>query len=54
MNTGLDVINPGLYVSDCCGEELWFEEDQSFPRCWICKGLTQWEEVIDTPYQQVA
>jgi hypothetical protein len=48
MKTGTDVIDSGLYVSECCSEEVWLEKDQTFPRCWICKGLTQWE-TVDVP-----
>jgi hypothetical protein len=48
MKTGLDVTETALYLSDCCLEETWLEKDQTFPRCWICKGLTTWESV-DVP-----
>ena len=53
MKTGLDVEESGWYVSECCLEEVWLEKDQSFPRCWICKGLTRWESV-DSPEQLAA
>jgi hypothetical protein len=53
MKTGTDVMESGLYVSDCCLEEKWLEKDQSFPRCWICKGLTLWESV-DMPMDLAA
>jgi hypothetical protein len=48
MKTGLDVTNAAFYVSECCLEEKWLEKDQSFPRCWICRGLTTWE-AVDSP-----
>jgi len=57
MMTGLDVMEPGLYASECCLEEKWLDKGQSFPRCWICKGLTRWELVdlpIEEQYQQAA
>jgi hypothetical protein len=53
MMTGLDVIESGLYVSECCFEEIWLDRDQSFPRCWICKGLTKWE-LVELPEQLAA
>jgi hypothetical protein len=53
MMTGLDVIESGLYVSECCLEEIWLDRDQSFPRCWICKGLTKWE-LVELPEQLAA
>jgi hypothetical protein len=53
MKTGLDVEESGWYVSECCLEEVWLEKDQSFPRCWICKGLTRWE-IVDSPEQLAA
>jgi hypothetical protein len=53
MKTGQDVNESGLYVSECCLEEKWLESGQTFPRCWVCKGLTTWESV-DVPLQQAA
>jgi hypothetical protein len=53
MKTGIDVSEPGLYVSECCLEEVWLEKGETFPRCWICKGLTSWE-MVDVPVQQAA
>jgi hypothetical protein len=50
-------MEPGLYASECCLEEKWLDKGQSFPRCWICKGLTRWELVdlpIEEQYQQAA
>ena len=38
MKTGQDVTQPGLYVSECCGEEVLLEKDASFPRCRRCNG----------------
>jgi len=49
MNTGQDVMESGLYASDCCGEEEMLEKDSSFPRCTKCKGLSKWEAVDIQP-----
>ena len=53
MKTGEDVIETGLYASECCGEEIELEKDATFPRCRKCKGLSTWESV-DLPEQQAA
>jgi hypothetical protein len=53
MKTGTDVNESGLYASECCLEEQWLEENQTFPRCWICKGLTRWE-AVDLPLDLAA
>lgn len=53
MKTGQDVVEPGLYVSDCCGEEVMLEEGASFPRCRKCSGLSLWE-LVDLPEQKAA
>jgi len=53
MKTGQDVMEPGLYVSECCGEEVLLDKDASFPRCLRCKGLSEWE-LVDTPEEQAA
>jgi len=53
MKTGQDVKEPGLYASDCCGEEVMLEKDASFPRCLHCLALSQWE-LVDIPEQQAA
>jgi len=53
MKTGQDVIEAGLYASECCGEEEVLEKDDSFPRCMKCKGLSLWEPV-DMPEQKAA
>jgi hypothetical protein len=53
MKTGQDVIEPGLYASECCGEEVTLEKDVSFPRCKKCNGLSQWE-LVDLPQQSAA
>jgi len=53
MKTGLDVIEAGLYASECCGEEVMLEEDATFPRCMKCKGLSTWE-LVDVPVQKAA
>jgi hypothetical protein len=53
MKTGQDVIEPGLYASECCGQEEMLEKDASFPRCSKCKGLSKWE-VVDLPAEEAA
>jgi hypothetical protein len=53
MMTGLNVIESGLYASECCLEEIWLDQDQCFPRCWTCKGLTKWE-LVELPKQLAA
>jgi hypothetical protein len=53
MKTGQDVTVPGLYASDCCGEEEMLEKDSSFPRCRKCKGLSKWE-IVDLPSEKAA
>jgi len=53
MKTGQDVIEPGLYASECCGEEVALDKDASFPRCDNCKGLSEWE-LVDLPEQSAA
>jgi len=53
MKTGQDVIEPGLYASECCGEEVALDKDASFPRCHKCKGLSVWE-LVDLPEQSAA
>jgi len=45
MKTGQDVRKLGLYVSDCCLEEMLFEENNSFRRCPHCSRLCEWELV---------
>jgi len=53
MKTGQDVIEAGLYASECCGEEVMLEKDASFPRCMKCHSLSIWEPV-DIPLEQAA
>jgi len=53
MKTGQDVIEAGLYASDCCGEEIKLDKDASFPRCLRCKGLSEWE-LVDLPAEEAA
>ena len=56
MKTGQDVIERGLYATECCGEEEILEKDASFPRCKRCHGLSQWEsvDIVDIPAQEAA
>jgi hypothetical protein len=49
MKTGTDVLEAGMYVSDCCGFEADFAEQQTFTRCPICSALTIWE-LVDIEY----
>jgi len=48
MKTGQDVVEAGLYVSDCCDEEIVLARGASFPRCHRCSGLSEWELVEAT------
>ena len=45
MKTGTDALEAGLYVSECCGVETDFAENQTFTRCPACSALTIWEMV---------
>ena len=45
MKTGSDVMQNGLYASECCLKEAGLVKDQSFPRCPKCLGLTVWMTV---------
>jgi hypothetical protein len=45
MKTGKDVKDSGLYMSECCNEELELLTDAMFPRCPRCLSLTAWELV---------
>jgi hypothetical protein len=45
MKTGQDVVDSGLYVSECCGVEVELHRDASFPRCRRCSSLSVWELV---------
>ena len=53
MKTGQDVIEAGLYVTECCGEEVELRKDATFPRCLRCMSLTRWE-LVELPSQQAA
>jgi len=53
MKTGQDVLETGLYASECCGEEEMLEKDATFPRCRKCQGLSVWE-LVDLPLQKAA
>ena len=53
MKTGQDVKESGLYVSDCCGEEVMLAEGASFPRCRKCSRLSEWE-LVDLPEDKAA
>jgi hypothetical protein len=43
MKTGTNAQAAGMYVSECCGVETDFAEQQTFTRCPTCSGLTIWE-----------
>jgi hypothetical protein len=45
VKTGQDVRELGLYASDCCLQELFFDKDDSFSRCPRCLRLCEWEAV---------
>ena len=53
MKTGQDVVEAGLYVTECCGEEVELRKDATFPRCVKCMGLTLWE-IVELPEQKAA
>jgi len=53
MKTGQDVLETGLYASECCGVEIILEKDACFPRCRKCLSLSMWEEV-EAPEQKAA
>ena len=48
MKTGQDVQIAGLYVSECCNEEVVLAKDASFPRCVRCSSLSIWEPAEDS------
>jgi len=43
MNTGDVVFDLGLYATECCGEELILDIDDTFRRCPKCHALCEWE-----------
>jgi len=43
MKTGKDVQKFGLYSSDCCSLEVFFDSGDVFSRCPRCSGLCDWE-----------
>jgi hypothetical protein len=43
MRTSEDVREPGLYVSQCCNQELIFYVGDTFWRCPECHRLCDWE-----------
>jgi hypothetical protein len=51
MKTSEDVRELGLYSSDCCGEELIFDVNDTLIRCPKCEGLCLWaiEEILVHP-----
>jgi hypothetical protein len=53
MKTGQDVKQAGLYVTECCGEEVELRKDATFPRCVKCMKLTSWE-LVEEPEHKAA
>ena len=45
MKTSDQAGELGLYASDCCGEELIFDDGDTFFRCPSCHKLCEWEFV---------
>lgn len=43
MKTSETVTELGLYISECCGEELTFDVGDTFQRCPKCQALCVWE-----------
>jgi len=43
--TGDTAKELGLYVTECCGIELLFENGDTFCRCPKCSALCEWEMV---------
>jgi len=42
MKTSETALELGLYLSDCCGEELIFDIGDNFCRCPKCHGACKW------------
>ena len=53
MKTGQDVLEAGLYASECCGEEIMLDKGSIYPRCEKCHGLSTWE-AVDLPHEKAA
>ncbi len=53
MRTGQDVLDAGLYSSDCCSVEVELARDAMFPRCPRCLSLTIWD-LIEEMEEQAA
>ena len=45
MKTSENVLELGLYASDCCKEELIFDKTDCFSRCPRCAELCEWQLV---------
>jgi len=43
MKTSDDALQLGLYVNDCCNQELIFDVGDTFSRCPKCHRLCVWE-----------
>jgi hypothetical protein len=42
MKTSEDVLEQGLYASQCCGHEQAFNNQEVFQRCPACSDLCVW------------
>jgi hypothetical protein len=52
VKTGKDVIQNGIYASNCCLIELTLQRRNMFPRCPKCMKLTRWELTRIRPIRQ--
>ena len=43
MRTSEDVMELGLYICDCCEQELIFDIGDTFCRCPRCMSLCTWD-----------
>jgi hypothetical protein len=45
MKTSETATELGVYASECCGEELIFDDGDTFSRCMKCNRLCEWEMI---------
>jgi hypothetical protein len=50
VKTSEDARQSGLYASSCCGEETFFGEGDTLPRCPLCWQLCEWDLVFHLGY----
>jgi hypothetical protein len=43
MRTSEDVLELGVYTSECCNQELVFDVGDTFCRCPRCASLCNWD-----------